>query len=287
MPRLELGRPCRGAIAVLAGSSSGWFKDSDGVETEGTDRTLVCHAQARPWLTTAGAAPPRPRGHPCTCPTWSATASELPIAAYACPADITARGITSRLSCIYGAMVTTTSGAGGAWAALMRNAAEGDEVAFARIVDAHHADMTSVCFVVTGGDAELTQEAVQSAWTIAWRKLDTLRDPDRLRPWLVSIAVNEARQLARRQRRGRVLEISISADLSTGSSSDPAGRAADIDLRNALARMKPEDRVLIALRYGAGFDSTELARALGMSPSGTRARLARLLTSLRSELGDG
>jgi len=46
----------------------------------------------------------------------------------------------------------------------MRLAAEGDKLAFAGLVDAHHADMSSVCFVVTGGDAELTEEAVQSAW---------------------------------------------------------------------------------------------------------------------------
>jgi hypothetical protein len=36
----------------------------------------------------------------------------------------------------------------------------------------------------------------------------------------------------------------------------------------------------------AGFDSTELARATGRSPSGTRARLARLLARLRMELRD-
>jgi len=168
----------------------------------------------------------------------------------------------------------------------MRLAVEGDEVAFARIVDAHHADMSSVCFVVTGGDAELTEEAVQSAWPIAWRKLGTVRDPVRLRPWLISIAVNEARQLARRRRRGRVLEISVARD-HAATAPDPAFHAGDIDLRNALARLKPEDRALIALRYVAGFDSTELARATGMSASGTRARLARLLGRLRSELRDG
>jgi RNA polymerase sigma-70 factor (ECF subfamily) len=184
-------------------------------------------------------------------------------------------------------MVTMTSSAGETSAGLMRLVAEGDELAFARIVDAHHADMSSVCFVVTGGDADLAEQAVQSAWPIAWRKMDTLHDPARLRPWLISIAVNEARQLARRQRRGRVLEISVALDPSMTNPWDPASRAGDIDLRNALARLKPEDRALVALRYVAGFDSTELARALGMSPSGTRARLARLLSRLRSELGDG
>jgi RNA polymerase sigma factor (sigma-70 family) len=183
-------------------------------------------------------------------------------------------------------MATMTGTATEHSAQLMRLAADGDEVAFARIVDAYHADMSSVCFVMTGGDAELAEEAVQSAWPIAWRKLHTVRDPERLRPWLVSIAVNEARQLGRRRRRGRVLEISI-ANEALSTSTDPAARAGDIDLRNALAHLKPEDRTLIALRYVAGFDSTELARAMGMSPSGIRARLSRLLGRLRSELGDG
>ena len=118
-------------------------------------------------------------------------------------------------------MVTMTSSASETSAGLMHLAANGDEVAFARIVDAHHADMSSVCFVVTGGDADLAEEAVQSAWPIAWRRLDTLRDPERLRPWLISIAVNEARQLARRRRRGRVLEISVAVDQSATHAGTP------------------------------------------------------------------
>ena len=184
-------------------------------------------------------------------------------------------------------MVTMTGSTTETSARLMRLAADGDEVAFAGLVDANHADMSAVCFVVTGGDVDLTEEAVQSAWPIAWRKLHTIRDPERLRPWLISIAVNEARQLSRRRRRGRVLEISVALDPSATSPRDPGANVGDIDLRNALAGMSPEDRALIALRYVAGFDSTELAVALHMSPSGTRARLARLLGRLRSELDDG
>src|SRR6476469_965263 len=119
-------------------------------------------------------------------------------------------------------MVAMAGSPTGTSAALMRLAADGDELAFAGIVDAHHADMTSVCFVVTGGDAELTEEAVQSAWPIAWRKMDTIREPERLRPWLISIAVNEARQLARRRRRGRLLEISVGMDETAAVTPDLA-----------------------------------------------------------------
>ncbi|MGH2466051.1 MAG: RNA polymerase sigma factor [Candidatus Limnocylindrales bacterium] len=169
-------------------------------------------------------------------------------------------------------------------AALIARASAGDQAAFARIVQAHHDDMTRVCFVVCA-DLDLADEAVQAAWAIAWRKLGTLRDPGRLRPWLVSVAANEARQLLRRSRRRAIVELALAGDAAR-LGSDPARRADDIDLANALARLSPDDRALLALRYVAGFDSTELARATGRSASGTRARLARLLDRLRTELGD-
>jgi len=162
-------------------------------------------------------------------------------------------------------------------------AAAGDEAAFTRIVRAHHDDMTRVCFVICG-DLDVADEAVQAAWPIAWRKLGSLRDPGRLRPWLVSIAANEARQLVRGRGRRSVVELAVGDPATAGM--DPAGRVADLDLTNALARLDPDDRALLALRYVAGFDSTELGKATGRSASGTRARLARLLDRLRTELGD-
>jgi DNA-directed RNA polymerase specialized sigma24 family protein len=87
---------------------------------------------------------------------------------------------------------TTTSAT---WvASAVQRAVAGDEVAFARIVDAYHGDLVRVAYVVAG-DEQLAQDAVQAAWSIAWRKLGSLRDPERLRPWLISVAANEARQL--------------------------------------------------------------------------------------------
>ena len=105
-------------------------------------------------------------------------------------------------------------------------AVAGDEAAFARIIRAHHDDMTRVCFVICG-DLDVADEAVQAAWPIIWHKLGSLRDPDRLRPWLVSVAANEARQLSRRRRRRTVVELSIGDAAASGV--DPAGRVGDLD----------------------------------------------------------
>lgn len=180
-------------------------------------------------------------------------------------------------------MTVLSSRLGDAAGDLISSAVAGDEAAFTRIVAAHHDDMIRVSYVVCG-DADVADEAVAAAWLIAWRKLGDLREPDRLRPWLVSIAANEARQAVRRRRRHGVVELAV-ADGAVAAD-DPATRATDIDLMNALARLDPDDRALLALRYVAGFDSSELGRATGRSASGTRARLARLLDRLRTELRD-
>jgi RNA polymerase sigma-70 factor (ECF subfamily) len=163
-------------------------------------------------------------------------------------------------------------------------AANGDEAAFARIVAAHHDDMIRVCYAISG-DLDLAEEAVQVAWPIAWRKLGTLHDPERLRSWLVAIAANEVRQLLRHQRRRMLVEIPM-PDASGQEAIEAAAHASDLDLANAFARLSADDRMLLVLRYVAGFDATELGRASGRSASGTRARLARLLDRLRSELAD-
>jgi RNA polymerase sigma-70 factor (ECF subfamily) len=169
-------------------------------------------------------------------------------------------------------------------ASLVERAAHGDETAFARLVAEFHADMMRVAYV-TCGDPELAQDAVQAAWTIAWRKLGSVRDPERVKGWLVSVAANEARQLVRRRHRHPVVELKV--DEVALRSDDPGDLIERVDLVIALGHLKPEDRMLLALRYVGGMDSFELGEQLHMSPSGTRARLARLLTRLRRDLDDG
>ena len=137
----------------------------------------------------------------------------------------------------------------------LQRALAGDEGAFAWIVETFSSDMAQVCLVVVG-DLELADEAVAAAWPIAWRTLGRLRDPERLRSWLISIAANQARQMARARRRRMVREIALPPTDQPAHSRD---RDSEIDLKNALARLSPDDRALLALRYVAGFDSNELA----------------------------
>ena len=178
-------------------------------------------------------------------------------------------------------MTNALVGQAAAIEATVRSAATGDEIAFARIVAEHHAAMARVAFVITG-DPETTLDAVQSAWAIAWRRMKSLRDPSQVRAWLVAIAANEARQAMRRRRRERVVDISDDIARAEGDQLDASADV--VDLGRALRGLKPEERSLLALRYAAGLDSSEIARQIGMSASGVRSRLARLLERLREDL---
>jgi RNA polymerase sigma factor (sigma-70 family) len=168
-------------------------------------------------------------------------------------------------------------------------AAAGDELAFARIVAAYHDDLARVAYVVCG-DADLAQEAALAAWTIAWRKLGTVRDAERVRAWLVSVAANEAKRLAGSRGRRFVREVPIDAAFGSGGgdggAADPARRVPAIDLANALTALSAADRTILALRYAAGLTSAEIGAAVGLSAPGVRARIARLLDRLRTELND-
>jgi RNA polymerase sigma factor (sigma-70 family) len=181
---------------------------------------------------------------------------------------------------ISSASATTTA----AWlASAVELAIAGDEVAFARIVDTYHRDLVRVAYIVAG-DEDFAEDAAQAAWSIAWRKLGSLRDPERLRPWLVSVAANEARKLVHNRHRRAVAEIRMrNLDDPAG---DPSAEIDRLDLFNALQHLKPEDRRLLALRFVGGLDSTEIGTLMGMSSSGVRGHLSRLVERLRKELRD-
>jgi RNA polymerase sigma-70 factor, ECF subfamily len=166
-------------------------------------------------------------------------------------------------------------------AAVLIRASTGDAKALAQIMAAHSGDMARVCMVVCG-DPDVTIEAVQAAWVEAWPRLGSLRDSARLRPWLMTIAANKARQLLRSASRRRSYEGSI----TPAAAIDPGSRAELLDLAEAVSHLQPDDRRLLGLRFAVGLTSEEIARELGGSASAIRGRLARVVKRLRLELRD-
>lgn len=130
------------------------------------------------------------------------------------------------------------------------------------------------------GDRLLAEDAVQGCWQAAWRSRDQI-DPMKVRAWLFTVTANQVRRQLRRQRLGNVLRGRLRPPMPPDEA-DPS----HIDLTAALSHLKLRDRQLIALRYGLGLTSQEIGEQLGLSASGTRVRLGRVLARLRMELSD-
>jgi RNA polymerase sigma factor (sigma-70 family) len=131
------------------------------------------------------------------------------------------------------------------------------------------------------GDRDLARDVVQAAWMAAWRHRSQLREPTKVRGWLLTITANEARATLRKRRIQRWAGLFQQPDKTELTSLDDR-----LDLIDALQRLPIRDRQLLTLRYALGETSAEIGRQCEMTESAVRVRIGRLLRRLREELRD-
>src|SRR3979411_1910429 len=123
---------------------------------------------------------------------------------------------------------------------LVRAAKGGDEAAFTSLLR----PLLDPAYRLAAGllqDRSLAEDAVQEAAVKAWRKLDQLREGSEVRPWFLGIVANECRNT----RRGRWWQV-LKSDTERSSRQAPEERVAEgLDLRNALKRLRPEQRLVV------------------------------------------
>jgi RNA polymerase sigma-70 factor, ECF subfamily len=163
---------------------------------------------------------------------------------------------------------------------LVERAKRGDHDAFAILLDVRLARLDGAARLILR-DPELARDAVQEASIRAWRDLPGLRDPDRLDAWLHRLLVNACLDLVRRRRR-RVIEVELTP-LDMPAAIDATGVVADRQvLDEALARLDPGHRAVVALHYLLGMPLQDVAASLGIPLGTTKSRLYYALLAMRT-----
>lgn len=105
--------------------------------------------------------------------------------------------------------------------------------------------------------------------------------------WLFSVAVNTAREQARKRRRiwGHAEAAKVLA-LTEDSLVDPVRFDTLRDLGRSLANLPLRQREVVVLRFLEGFDTAETAEILGCREGTVKAHLHRATLKLREELKD-
>jgi RNA polymerase sigma-70 factor, ECF subfamily len=171
---------------------------------------------------------------------------------------------------------------------LVTAARAGDRAAYGRLLARHQAVAFRAAHLITGSAAE-AEEATQEAFVKAWLALGRFRSSAPFRPWLVRIAVNEARNRRRGTGRRSGLALRLRDDpaaATTAPSAEDQALAGEerAGLVAALGQLREDDQLVIAARYLLGLSETETATALGLRPGTVKSRLSRALDRLRAHL---
>ena len=165
---------------------------------------------------------------------------------------------------------------------ILERAQQGDERAFAALVDVHLARLDAAARLVLR-DPELARDAVQECLIRAWHDLAGLRDPDRLEAWLYRLTVNACFDLIR-QRRRRVLEVELMA-ADAPIMPDYTGSLVESELiHRALGRLDPGQRAVVALHFLVGMPLTEVAATLRIPVGTAKSRLHQSLVVMRASV---
>jgi RNA polymerase sigma-70 factor, ECF subfamily len=189
---------------------------------------------------------------------------------------------------------------------------DGDEAAFAQLVDQYAPSMLRVARRYVPSP-EIAEEVVQETWIALLKGIDNFEGRSSLRTWLFAVMINIAKARGVRERRDA--DAAIAA--FTGGTVDPARfRTADdpypghwkqgevpspfpetpegsvlgnelVDVaRRELDKLPDRQRMVVTLRDMLGFDSSEVCELLDISIANQRVLLHRGRAAVRQMLED-
>jgi RNA polymerase sigma factor (sigma-70 family) len=161
--------------------------------------------------------------------------------------------------------------------------------AYEELVRPHQEIAFRVAYVITRNAAD-AEDAIQDALVKAWRAFGRFRVGEPMRPWLLRIVANEARNRRRSVRRREQLALRA-AELSgeaAPSPEDAALRATErARLLAALDELPDPAREVLACRFLLDLSEAETASVLDVRRGTVKSRTARALDRLRESMGVG
>jgi RNA polymerase sigma-70 factor (ECF subfamily) len=196
---------------------------------------------------------------------------------------------------------------------LLEAAGSGDEEAFRRMVEDHHAELHAHCYRMLGSlhDAE---DALQDTLLRVWRGLPTFRGRSSLRTWLYKIATNACLDvIARRPKRVLPIDLGpptavptadlgpplvesvwvepypdealgLSAGYATPEARYEQREAVELAFIAALQHLSAKQRAVLILREVLGFSAQEVGDSLDVSVASVNSALQRARRTVADRL---
>ena len=146
------------------------------------------------------------------------------------------------------------------------------QLRFERLVGAYREDLFRYAFWLSR-DRELAQDVVQDAMIRAWKSLDSLREDEAAKPWLMTIVRRENARFFERKRLETVdIDELVGAPTMQLATEDNTDRG---DMLRAILALDEDYREPLALQVLMGHSTKEIADIMGLSNGAVLTRLHR------------
>lgn len=172
-------------------------------------------------------------------------------------------------------------------AQLVADCQAGNSAAFGALVERYQTMVCSIAYACIG-DVQASEDVGQETFVYAWNRIDSLREPSRVRAWLAQISRHRAIDSLRQKSRAAKLTTQLStqtADVVEPSAEQELLVAEESRLMwRTLQRLPPTYREPMVMYYRTGRSLADTARLLGISEDAAKQRLHRGRLLLRDAL---
>jgi len=169
---------------------------------------------------------------------------------------------------------------------LVSRARGGDTTAFAALYG-RHAGAVRAALRSQLRDGDRVDDLVQEAFARALARIDSLREPDRVRSWLLAIARNLAMDEHRARARTAPMFDDDALDVpSTDPGPSDWAEAAELgsNVVGAMSLLSRRDATALALVHDLGFSPAEVAAALEITPGAAKVAVHRARRRLQQAM---
>ncbi len=179
-------------------------------------------------------------------------------------------------------------------AELIQRVLEGDDDAFAVLVRKYQKQVHALAWRKIG-DFHIAEEITQDTFLKAYKKLTTLKKPQRFASWLYVIAANRCSSWLRKKRLwtqpleqleetdDKQLQQSTYSGYVAAENERTTAEAQRDVVKKLLARLQESERTVITLHYFGEMSCTEIGTFLGVSANTIKSRLRRAQQRLKKE----
>jgi RNA polymerase sigma-70 factor (ECF subfamily) len=168
---------------------------------------------------------------------------------------------------------------------LVERARAGDQDAFAQLVHQSSDTLFGIARRILR-DPDLAEDVLQNALVTIWRKLPSLREPDRFEGWAFRILVHACYAEAPRNRRWTTVVRELPFDRADDANSVQAFLDRD-ELEQAFRRLPLDQRAVFVLHHHVGLPLVQVAQVLGIPDGTARSRLHYATRALRVAFDEG